>query len=246
MNRSNLLPPPIEGGIGNARYAPQQFYPHPKLNALLQNGPHGRHHPNSLNSTPVKPKLTLGELTSGRAFDNGCTCFESCKAAVNELCGRKTHCTCGAPRLAPQQEFIRALISIGKRLGALQTNGGGGTVSQNKDAKTQRLLAELSMLNLNLPARAWVPIHSDTPHFVVRVPYQAATVLNSKDRAPYIIYVECLEVSEVSTCPVPQKIVNSTVLTTLQGKASQEIRNGVKECKSIKGTDKFKDHHNRY
>ena len=235
-NRSNLLPPPIEGGIGNARYAPQQFYPHPKLNALLQNGPHGRHHPNSLNSSSVKPKLTLGELTSGRAFDNGCTCFESCKAAVNELCGRKTHCTCGAPRLAPQQEFIRALISIGKRLGALQTNGGGGTVSQNKDAKTQRLLAELSMLNLNLPARAWVPIHSDTPHFVVRVPYQAATVLNSKDRAPYIIYVECLEVSEISACPVPQKIVNSTVSITLQGKASQEIRTGVKnsmDCESI-------------
>ena len=57
--------------------------------------------------------------------------------------------TCGAPRLAPQQEFIKALISIGKRLGALPT----------KEAKTQRLLAELSMLNLNLPARVWIPIH---------------------------------------------------------------------------------------
>jgi len=51
--------------------------------------------------------------------------------------------TCGAPRLSPQQEFIRALIGIGKRLSALPT----------KEAKTQRLLAELSLLNLNLPAR---------------------------------------------------------------------------------------------
>ena len=51
--------------------------------------------------------------------------------------------------MAPQQEFIKALISIGKRLGALPT----------KEAKTQRLLAELSMLNLNLPARVWIPIH---------------------------------------------------------------------------------------
>lgn len=119
----------------------------------------------------------LGDLTSGRAFDNGCICFDAYKVEMNDLRGRCTVCTCGAPRLAPQQEFIKALISIGKRLGALPT----------KDAKTQRLLAELSMLNLNLPARVWIPIHSSsvedqitTNHHVVRVPPQAATVLNSK------------------------------------------------------------------
>jgi len=39
---------------------------------------------------------------------------------------------------------------------------------------------------------------------------QAATVLNSKDKAPYIIYVECVEVhSDMASCPVPQKIVNT-------------------------------------
>ena len=65
------------------------------------------------------------------------------------------------------------------------------------------------MLNLNLPARVWVPIHSDITHLVVRVPPQAATVLNSKDRAPYIIYVVCLEVEDVAACPVPQKLVTS-------------------------------------
>ena len=112
--------------------------------------------------------------------------------------------TCGAPRLAPQQEFVKALISIGKRLGALPT----------KEAKTQRLLAELSMLNLNLPARVWLPIHNasegEPDHHIVRVPPQAATVLNSKDKAPYIIYVECIEVPDVSTSPLVPKSLAST------------------------------------
>ena len=35
-------------------------------------------------------------------------------------------------------------------------------------------------------------------------------VLNSKDRAPYIIYVECIEVDDVAACSIPQKIVNSS------------------------------------
>ena len=103
--------------------------------------------------------------------------------------------TCGAPRLAPQQEFIRALLSIGKRLGKAPT----------KEAKTQCLLAELHLLNLNLPARCWLPIHSDeVAHHIVRIPPQAATVLNSKDRAPYIIYVECIEVRTDSVVRHPE------------------------------------------
>ena len=231
--RGNLITPLMGGGVGGARYTHQPFYPHPKYNALLQHNSNGRNHPNSLSSTPAKPKLSLGDLTSGRAFDNGCICFESCKAAVNDLCGRKTFCTCGAPRLAPQQEFIRALLSIGKRLGALQVHGGNGTVSQNKDAKTQRLLAELSMLNLNLPARVWVPIHSNVHHLVVRVPAQAATVLNSKDRAPYIIYVECLEVEDVAACPVPQKIVNSAIACASQRNNLQDANNGERNGRNI-------------
>jgi len=158
-------------------------------------------------SIPLR-KLTIGDLTSGRSFDNGCICFDAYKVEINDLKGQTTYCTCGAPRLAPQQEFIKALISIGKRLGALPT----------KEAKTQRLLAELSMLNLNLPARVWIPIHpaseedtviDPTHHHVVRVPPQAATVLNSKDKAPYIIYVECIDVADVSTSPlVPKSLSN--------------------------------------
>lgn len=77
-----------------------------------------------------------------------------------------------APRLAPELEFIQALISIGKLLGTIPT----------KESKTVQLVAELNTLNLNLPARVWLPLHSTIPHHIVRVPPQYAAVLNSKDK----------------------------------------------------------------
>ena len=67
---------------------------------------------------------------------------------------------------------MRALIAIGQRLSAQPTT---------KDAKTSRLLAELSVLNLNLPARVYLPFGGPA-HHIVRVPPQAAVVLNSKDK----------------------------------------------------------------
>ena len=146
------------------------------------------------------PKLQLGDLTSGRAFDNNCQCQDSLSSAVNDLRGMSTACVCNSPRLAPEQEFVKALVSVGKRLGTLP----------DRESKTQRLLAELSMLNLNLPARVWLPLYArDYPHYVVRVPPQAASVLNSKDKAPYIIYCEVVTVHSLSRSPVPAKIVNS-------------------------------------
>lgn len=144
-------------------------------------------------------KNSLGDMGSGHAFDNGCTCFESCTGVVNQLRGQKTDCTCSAPRLAPELEFIKALISIGKLLGSLTS----------KEAKTTRLLAELSVVNVNLPARVWLPLHSNVPHHVVRIPPQASAVLNSKDRAPYIIYVEVLQVDDIYTSPVVTKMMNA-------------------------------------
>ncbi|CAG9823219.1 unnamed protein product [Phaedon cochleariae] len=140
-------------------------------------------------------RLCLGDLSSGRAFDSGCACFESCRGVVNDLRGEKTECTCSAPRLTPELEFLRALILIGKLLGSIPT----------REAKTTRLVAELTTLNLNLPARVWLPLH--TAHFVVRIPPQVAAVLNSKDKAPYIIYVEVVEVDDIESSPVPTKIM---------------------------------------
>ena len=63
-----------------------------------------------------RTRLQLGDLMSGRAFDNGCQCLESRHAAVNDLRGESTVCVCGAPRLEPQQEFLKVSLSnIGKR-----------------------------------------------------------------------------------------------------------------------------------
>lgn len=144
-------------------------------------------------------KLCLGDLSSGKAFDNGCVCFESRRSLVNDLRGEKTVCTCSAPRLRPELEFMQALILIGKLLSSIPT----------KEAKTTRLVAELTTLNLNLPARVWLPLHTESPHFVVRIPPQVAAVLNSKDKAPYIIYVEVVEVEDIYTSSVPSKIMST-------------------------------------
>ena len=44
-----------------------------------------------LGSIPLR-KLTLGDLTSGRSFDNGCICFDAYKVEINDLRGRTTYC----------------------------------------------------------------------------------------------------------------------------------------------------------
>ncbi|XP_046990426.1 phosphatidylinositol 4-kinase beta isoform X1 [Schistocerca americana] len=163
-------------------------------------------------------KVSLGDLASGRAFDNGCTCFDTCQGVVNDLKGKKTDCTCNAPRLAPQLEFLKALISIGKLLSTIPV----------KEDKTTRLQAELSTLNLNLPARVWLPIHSEVPHHIVRIPPQTSAVLNSKDKAPYIIYVEVLEVDDIHTSPVPAKIMNTLRPTKSEDNLVAEV-----QCESL-------------
>eukprot|EP00095_Tigriopus_kingsejongensis_P010476 maker-scaffold1269_size51662-snap-gene-0.14 protein:Tk10476 transcript:maker-scaffold1269_size51662-snap-gene-0.14-mRNA-1 annotation:"phosphatidylinositol 4-kinase beta" len=188
-----MNPPHWPHHLGNTQpYQSHHYQPHLP--------PHLLHPAISKFLPDFRPRHALGDLTSGRGFDNGCTCFESCQAAVNDLKGNQTYCTCSAPRLAPQQEFVKALIAIGKLLSTLP----------DKETKTQRLSAELTMLNLNLPARVWIPVHSHSlPHLVVRIPPQAASVLNSKDKAPYIIYVEVVKVCDMDTSPTPEKITTN-------------------------------------
>lgn len=172
---------------------------------------------NPLAGTAGRHRLQLGDLMSGRAFDNGCQCLDSRHAAVNELRGESTVCVCGAPRLEPQQEFLKALVSVGKRLSQLP----------DRESKTQRLLAELSMLNLNLPARVWLPLHlKETAHLVVRVPPSAASVLNSKDKAPYIIYVEVVLVRDLANAALPKKISN----TLRQVKSEEQLLDPEGSC----------------
>ncbi|XP_040899489.1 phosphatidylinositol 4-kinase beta isoform X3 [Toxotes jaculatrix] len=90
-------------------------------------------------------------------------------------------------RLAPQREFIKSLMGIGKRLATLPT----------KEQKTQRLISELSLLNHKLPARVWLPTAA-FDHHVVRVPHTQAVVLNSKDKLPEVHTNSCDNISQFS------------------------------------------------
>ncbi|XP_019896853.1 phosphatidylinositol 4-kinase beta isoform X2 [Esox lucius] len=113
-------------------------------------------------------------------------------------------CKTGTPvRLTPQRDFIKSLMGIGKRLATLPT----------KEQKTQRLISELSLLNHKLPARVWLPT-SAFDHHVVRVPHTQAVVLNSKDKAPYLIYVEVLECEDFETSSVPVRISETRIRST--------------------------------
>ncbi|XP_022603126.1 phosphatidylinositol 4-kinase beta-like [Seriola dumerili] len=103
-------------------------------------------------------------------------------------------------RLRPQREFVKSLLCIGKRLATLPT----------KEQKTQRLISELLLLNHKLPARVWLPT-AEHQHHVCRIPHTQAVVLNSKDKAPYIIYVEVLECESFETSHVPVRIPETRI-----------------------------------
>lgn len=151
---------------------------------------------NAIFTTPVQ--LCLGDLASGRAFDNGCRCFESVRGAMNDLRGQRTECTCRAPKLAPQKEFMKSLIDIGRNLTLLPT----------KAEKNSVLRMRLNLINKNLPARVWLPL-TNMPHHVVRIKEEKAAVLNSKDKTPYIIYVEVIEVNDTYTSAIIPKLMQT-------------------------------------
>ena len=71
-------------------------------------------------------------------------------------------------------------------------------------------MSELALINMNLPARVWLPLF-DFPHHIVRIPYRSAAVLNSKEKAPYIMYVEVLECENVHTTQLPPKLLDTNL-----------------------------------
>lgn len=71
-------------------------------------------------------------------------------------------------------------------------------------------MSELAIVNMNLPARVWLPLY-DFPHHVVRIPYRSAAVLNSKEKAPYIMYVEVLECENVHQTALPPKLLDTNL-----------------------------------
>ncbi|ORY07447.1 kinase-like protein [Basidiobolus meristosporus CBS 931.73] len=87
-----------------------------------------------------------------------------------------------------EMSFVIALVDISNRLCMLP-----------KKARISSLHAELSLLNHNLPADVciplWCPATADNPyhHKIVRIPPSDAVVLNSAEKAPYLIMVEVIE-----------------------------------------------------
>ena len=161
----------------------------------------------SLNQLPQhrsalsQPAHRIGDLSSGQAFCNQCICLTQFQSICNELKGEKFKCTCGAPRLLPENSFVSCLISIGKGLQSL---------TSCKELRMQRLIAELQLLNLNLPAKVYSPVHDHINHLVVRIPPQAAVLLNSKDKAPFLIFIEILKIDgDIHTATLPIKTSNS-------------------------------------
>lgn len=93
-------------------------------------------------------KTTIGDLSSGRAFDNGCVCHQSSEGMFNDLVGRQTECHCGAPRLQCQLEFVRALMTIGKKLQPLPNK-------EMRSKLTSRLFTHYTNKLPNVCERCW-------------------------------------------------------------------------------------------
>ncbi|KAI8888011.1 hypothetical protein K501DRAFT_330227 [Backusella circina FSU 941] len=87
-----------------------------------------------------------------------------------------------------EMQFILALVDIATRL-----------VIVPKPARLSALHAELTLLNHNLPAEIcmplWCPATVDRPyhHRIVRISPTDAVVLNSAERAPYLLMIEVLD-----------------------------------------------------
>ena len=101
----------------------------------------------------------------------------------------------------------------------------------------ERLSAELTAINLNLPARVWIPFSRTTAHHVVRIPYTQAVVLNSKEKAPFMVYIEVLECENAVTCPVPRKLLENSLRFVQEASELsfvwEALKKGIKQNKSI-------------
>jgi hypothetical protein len=80
----------------------------------------------------------------------------------------------------------------------------------SKERRTAQLYAEISQLNLNLPARVCVPLYGSR-HQVLRIPGSEAVVLNSKSKAPYLLHIEVVECEDTYLSPLPTKQLDVSV-----------------------------------
>ncbi|XP_017597060.1 PREDICTED: phosphatidylinositol 4-kinase beta, partial [Corvus brachyrhynchos] len=109
-------------------------------------------------------------------------------------------------RLAPEREFIKSLMAIGKRLATLPT----------KEQKTQRLISALSLLNHKLPAESPFPPYPREPRISPQPGEHpgSSVSLAPVPQAPYLIYVEVLECDNFDTANVPARIPENRIRST--------------------------------
>lgn len=131
----------------------------------------------------MRERNYLGDLSSGMAFDNRCTCTEQvteCRCGVSQTIKyvKKKLFVCilikyflKAPRMCSEIEFIKCLTTLGHDLAKQPT----------KEAKTTYLCSQLSLINKNLPAKVWIPLYNCN-HHILSIPSRVAAVLNSKDK----------------------------------------------------------------
>ncbi|XP_003388943.1 PREDICTED: phosphatidylinositol 4-kinase beta-like isoform X2 [Amphimedon queenslandica] len=159
-------------------------------------------------------KVSIGDLRSGQAFDSGCTCFLSSSPSPLPVAPAYKSCQCQSPRLLAQDIFVRTLGHISKRLLKYTT----------RSLRTSQLYAELSQLNLNLPARVCLPLYPPT-HQILRIPPTESVVLNSKSKAPYLLLVEVAQVEDTFLSPLTQKQLDVSLKSS--GLGPDEVKNFV-------------------
>ena len=87
-----------------------------------------------------------------------------------------------------EMRFIMTLVDISDRLRTLP-----------KHARQASLIAELALLNHNLPANVYIPFRVARTHRVARIVLSDCVILNSADRVPFLMMVEVIENEEIES-----------------------------------------------
>lgn len=86
-----------------------------------------------------------------------------------------------------EMQLVTSLTEIAKRL----------RIVPSKESRQKALFVELNLVNHNLPAAICLPFlcnyeHSNFHHRIVRIPPHEATILNSAERVPFLIFLEVI------------------------------------------------------
>uniref|UniRef100_A0A0N4ZYS3 Phosphatidylinositol 4-kinase beta n=1 Tax=Parastrongyloides trichosuri TaxID=131310 RepID=A0A0N4ZYS3_PARTI len=133
---------------------------------------------------------------------NSCECIEEFDLSKSNLFQiMKYVCDCGMKKFRPELEFLQSLITIGNDLKEIPVGY----------ERTTKLFNHIELLNKCLPSRVWLPLYSETTHFILKIVPKIACVLNSKDRAPYYIFLEAVEVDNICRSNLPRDVMKMSL-----------------------------------